>query len=514
MAVREHLDSRTSRRLLAGLVSVVLHVGLFLAIAWSGGRYQGIDHGETPVTRLVMIEARTADQREGALQPPLEPTAAEIEPAQRETGEDTAPPEPLPGEIPTESVAYLEPDSAISEPLQDSERQPDPAPVEAIDQPSTFVMPVAQRSALQHRLEQLAEDLANTPQTKVTWEEDGKRYSAALVLERASDGLEFDRVVAEVSAEDSGKQLKTRIRFKRLAFSHFTQMIDRWDPMVQLHDDEIIGRFHVNSQFNLLYEGRKGPKFLGKVTTAASGFHAQAGGRRREADMFQGGFETRVSRIVLPEEVQPFAWAPREDDARIHELENDTHIRFFADGSYTWRDERTEQTQYRNDPSDEPVYFVAKPGAVVHVQGVVRGKVLVYSPSRIVIEGNLTYANDPRRVPDSRDYLGLVSGRYVDIAGPGTTGPGDLEVHAAIFAGRRFVVRDEEHPRTATLRIFGSLAAGSITASEPRYATKIEYDSRLEELRPPGFPSTNRFAAEDWDGVWQEGPEQVATGVF
>lgn len=514
MAVREHLDSRTSRRLLAGLVSVVLHVGLFLAIALSGGRYQGVDAGETPITQLVMIEAPTADQRDGTRQP-LEPAVAEIEQAQQEITEDSPLPEPLPGETPAESLAHLAPDAAISAPLEDIEKtQPDPLPVEAIDQPSTFVMPVAQRSALQHRLEQLAEDLANTQQTKVTWEEDGKRYSAALVLERASDGLEFDRVVAEVSAEESGKQLKTRIRFKRLAFSHFTQMIDRWDPNVQLHDDEIIGRFHVNSQFNLLYEGRKGPKFLGKVTTAASGFSAQAGSRRREADMFQGGFETRVNRIVLPEEVQPFAWAPREDDARIHEIENDTHIRFFADGSYTWRDERTEQTQYRNDPSEEPVYFVAKPGAILHVQGVVRGKVLVYSPSRIVIEGNLTYANDPRRVPDSRDYLGLVSGRYVDIAGPGVTGPGDLEVHAAIFAGRRFVVRDEEHPRTATLRIYGSLAAGSITASEPRYATKIEYDSRLEELRPPGFPSTNRFAAEDWDGVWQETPEQIATGVL
>ncbi len=513
MAVREHLDSQTLRRLQAGLVSVVLHVGLFLAVALSGGRYEGVDAGETPITQLVMIEARTADQRDGTRQPPLEAAVAEME-LQREVGEDSAPPEPLPGEIPTESLAHLEPDAALSATVEDIEMQADPSPVDAIDQPSTYVMPAAQRSALQHRLEQLAEDLANTPETKVTWEEDGKHYSARLVLERASDGLEFDRVVADVSAEDSGRRLKTHIRFKRLAFSHFTQMIDRWDPTVQLHDDEIVGRFHVNSQFNVLFEGRKGPKFLGKVTTAASGFNAQANGRRREADMFQGGFETRVSRIVLPEEVQPFAWAPREDNARIHELENDTHIRFFADGSYTWRDERTEQTQYRNDPSDEPVYFVAKPGAVVHVQGVVRGKVLVYSPSRIVIEGNLTYANDPRRVPDSRDYLGLVSGRYVDIAGPAVTGPGDLEVHAAIFAGRRFVVRDEEHPRTATLHIYGSLAAGSITASEPRYSTRIEYDPRLEELRPPGFPSTNRFAAEDWDGVWQETPEQVATGVF
>ena len=71
MAVREHLDSQTLRRLQAGLVSVVLHVGLFLAVALSGGRYEGVDAGETPITQLVMIEARTADQRDGTRQPPL-----------------------------------------------------------------------------------------------------------------------------------------------------------------------------------------------------------------------------------------------------------------------------------------------------------------------------------------------------------------------------------------------------------------------------------------------------------
>ena len=101
---------------------------------------------------------------------------------QREVGEDSAPPEQLPGEIPTESLAHLEPDAALSATVEDIEMQADPSPVDAIDQPSTYVMPAAQRSALQHRLEQLAEDLANTPETKVTWEEDGKHYSARLVL--------------------------------------------------------------------------------------------------------------------------------------------------------------------------------------------------------------------------------------------------------------------------------------------------------------------------------------------
>src|SRR6202008_156570 len=127
----------------------------------------------------------------------------------------------------------------------------------------------------------------------------------------------------------------------------------------------------------------------------------------------------------------------------------------------------------------------------------------------IVIEGSLTYASDPRENPDSGDFVGLVSNKYVEVAPPGVTGRGDLEIDAAIYAGARFVVPRINHPGRATLRIYGSLAAGSLTATEPRYATRIEYDSRFERRRPPGYPSTNRYEAVEWQGNWTEAPEQT-----
>jgi hypothetical protein len=182
-----------------------------------------------------------------------------------------------------------------------------------------------------------------------------------------------------------------------------------------------------------------------------------------------------------------------------------------------WRDHNAQAAQYRNEPSAQPVYFIGTLAATLYVKGVVSGTILIYSPRRIVVEGSLTYAHDPRLVPNSRDYLGLVSDRYIEVAPPYVTGPGDLDIHAAIFAGRRFIVAEIDHGssgRSATLRIYGSLSAGSMSASEPRYATKVEYDSRFEQQRPPGFPSTNRFAAEDWDGRWTEAPERSASDAF
>jgi len=111
---------------------------------------------------------------------------------------------------------------------------------------------------------------------------------------------------------------------------------------------------------------------------------------------------------------------------------------------------------------------------------------------------------DPRFGWVAEDYLGIVSDRVVEIPGPAITGGGDLEIDAAIYAGRRFVVTDIDRGRTSTLRIYGSLAAGTISATEPRYATKIDYDTRFERQRPPGFPSTNRYEVANWDGQWTQ----------
>jgi hypothetical protein len=506
-AVPLRLESRVSPRVVAGLLSALLHLAL-LFLLLSGGQYDGSNDGETPITRLLLFESRNADPREGVEAPPLEPSVPTMNLPEQLSAENSEPPSPLFHDLDSE------PAEPILAPPAEITAATEAISTETIDAPSTFVMPQAERLELAQRLARLAEELTKTSRAQVTWEQDGKQYNAELVLERAQHGTEFDRVIADVSAEDRGKQLTTRIMLKRLAFSHFTQMVDRWDPMVQLHDDEITGRVHINSRFNLLFDRKAAPRFFGKVTTAASSFETQSLGMRRDADIFRGGIETRAGRITLPEEVQPFAWAPRDGNARIHELVNDTQIRFFADGSYTWRDRNAQTAEYRNEPSELPVYFIATRRATLYVQGVVSGKVLVYSPQSIVVEGSITYAHDPRHAPDSRDYLGLVCDRYIEVAPPHVTGPGDLDIQAAIFAGRRFIVRSIDHPRSATLRIFGSLAAGSVSASEPRYATKVEYDNRLEQLRPPGFPSTNRFTAENWDGLWTEASGQATSDAF
>ena len=182
------------------------------------------------------------------------------------------------------------------------------------------------------------------------------------------------------------------------------------------------------------------------MTTAARSFDTESHGRRRDSDIFRGGVETGASRIKLPEALQPFEWAPQDENARVHEFTSDTHIRFLGDGSYTWRPRGSSEPEHsQRAHRASRVSHRAPAMRLCTCKGVVAGRVLVYSPQRIVIEGSLTYARDPRDVPDSGDYLGLVSNKYVEVASPGVTGPGDLEIDAAIFAGRRFLVRNIDH---------------------------------------------------------------------
>lgn len=366
---------------------------------------------------------------------------------------------------------------------------------------------------MQH-VERVARELVQTSRTRVTWEQDGKQYDADLVLEPARDGVEPDRVIAQISAKDQGRQLRTRLMLKRLPLTYFAQFIDRWDPNVELHDDEIIGRMHINSSFKLLHDSQAMPTFLGKVSTAAGGFNLRSLGRRRVSDVFREGIETHVGRIALSEQMHLLEQAQRDTGSRLHELADDTGITFFADGRYSLHDRKSGASLSVDRPAGKSVYFIAGRGATVYVQGVVAGRFLVYSPQKIVVEGNIVYARDPRTDLDSDDYLGLVCDRDIEVAPPRVTGPGDLHIQAALFAKRRIVVADYEHSRSATLKIFGSLAAGSLTASEPRYATKVEYDPRFEQLRPPGFPSTNRFAAEDWDQTWTVVSDRSESGAF
>jgi hypothetical protein len=367
-------------------------------------------------------------------------------------------------------------------------------------------IPQPVKQMLTRNVQQMAQKLLDTnmTDTELTWQEDGQQYSARVMRQPAPDSTGIEQVIAEVMTNKDGKRMKTRLSLKRLAFSHFTQLVNTWDRNIQLHDDVIDGRFHSNTEFAFTATKDASPRFFGKVTTAASTLTYNGFNRRRDKEVFQGGFETKTEKVILPREMPDLVNGGNESNRRV--FTGDTRIIFNADGSYAWRDANGEGVLHREEASQEPRYLIGEKGAKLYVRGTVSGLFTVYTPSDIEVEDDLVYVKDPRQTVMSRDFLALIAGRDVCIGSPEVTGPGDLTVHGAIFARRRFYIEHTDRGRSgdATLVIYGSLTAGTLSETEPRYATKVDFDKRFEYLRPASFPMTRRYEVDAWDQDWEE----------
>jgi hypothetical protein len=378
----------------------------------------------------------------------------------------------------------------------------EPSPNAISESRETRPMPDAQRSMLQRKFERLAEQIDDLKAsgTRVVWEHEGQEYTAVLTKIPARDSMEIDEILVEVSTEKGGARLTSDMRMKRLAFSNFVQFVDRWDGEVVLHDDEFDGRFHSNEKIPVGRSADAQPVFHATVTTAEGVDTSVSKVHVRRSEVFLAGVRTWVRKITLPRRFVPFPHEAPPEAHEYHELDEDTRITFHADGTYSWSSGSSGE-QRRRLPQD-PYYIIGSKHAELSLKGVVNGKVLVYARRKIVIEDDLTYASDPMANADSDDFLGLVSDGNVEIADPETTGPGDLRVQAAIYATRQFTVRHYRARQDATLFIDGSLIAGYLSATEPRFRTKMQFDRRLENLRPPAFPVTDRFEVADESGLW------------
>jgi hypothetical protein len=364
-----------------------------------------------------------------------------------------------------------------------------------------------QLEMLRQRLSRWAERMPRIEDAEqsLRWRHQGRDYEASFSRMPAADDTGIERVRVRVSVDENGTRYSTELEMKRLAFSNFAQFVSRWNPQVNIHDDELDGRFHCNSAFNLAYSRDAIPRFHGKVTTAARTVNIFDQDRTYASrdEVFLGGLQTGVRTVALPSRVVAFANQPAIDADRVQVFANDTRISFAADGSYEWQALAGGSEPMRAEFPGGSGYLIAEKNAALHLSGTVNGKILVYSPERIVVEGDLVYADDPQVHPAADDYLGLVCDRFVEVAEPEVTGPGDLVIQAAIYAKKRFLVRGFRHRSGAELVIFGSLTTDSLSATEPRFATRIRFDPRLENLRPPRFPMTDRYEVAAWDRIWQ-----------
>lgn len=164
----------------------------------------------------------------------------------------------------------------------------------------------------------------------------------------------------------------------------------------------------------------------------------------------------------------------------------------------------------------------------VHVSGTVNGSVTVvaqeptsnnrisstntsnqyFSSSddgNVLINGNITYQNNPQTSPGSTNMLGLVASNDVML----TTQPnGDVTIDAAIFAlngsftYQDYSVNSNNGNFKGYLNVYGSItqqsrgAVGMVGGNG--YLKDYKYDTRFAYVSPPAFPGTNQYRVIAW----------------
>lgn len=336
------------------------------------------------------------------------------------------------------------------------------------------------------------------------WEKDDARYEIKVRHRKAESASTFDKLDVQVRTERYGRTLSTSFEMQRVGFSQFAQFVDFWDPYVAIHNDKFDGRFHTNSDFKISSSRGVHPKFEGKVTSAGFEIMRQSDpfGYAAPDSIFQGGLETGTAEIKFPRDLYSLVAGTASDSALLR-LESEAWLSFQRDGSLHWRAAGNVTGQGKILLPQAPFTILGESLEKLHVEGIVHGKVLIYNRGSIEITGNLIYAKSPQLFDDTDDFLGMVSEKNIEIAPTEKTGVDDLHVCAAMLARRMFRVKEYYRSIHKTLFIYGSLTAGSLSATEPRYATDIRFDKRLYTRRPPHFPMTDRYELQNWDGKWQ-----------
>ncbi len=503
------------------VVSIILHAGLLFA--WNGASSDSrAATSALSVTLSGMYEASSQPSPADRANPATEPATAQQPGRPAAPGQTARPPTPLPQAMPRPASADPAQHLALSRFNADFRVNVDsPLAQEAVDvtagvtapEPwqmdvTRLEMPGSEQDMIAEQIEQWLDDdntLAGDERI-LQWEHQGREYEAQIRHSRADSATGMERQMVEIRTERDGQQLYSRASLRRLPFSHYAKFINQWDQDVYLSQDEVIGRFHSNTAFNIDRSRFTAPAFDGLVSIATVVPGARA---LMRSGIFSGGLETRARRIALVNEglrdeyLRTTQQEATEVETAQHVFAQDTWVEFHADGGFSWRHGPDAAIAGQQAGSPGPQFLIGEDGAQLFVQGQVRGQIVVYAPRMITITGNLRYADDPRHNPETTDLLSLISDHTVQVAAGDVTGPGDLHIDAAIYAPRRFSVRRFRSAHSGTLYLYGSLVAGSVSATEPRYATRIEFDPRLDHLRAPGFPMTEQYTLESRDTHWQ-----------
>jgi hypothetical protein len=274
--------------------------------------------------------------------------------------------------------------------------------------------------------------------------------------------------------------------------------------------DTIWGPFHCNNTLNVAYFNGGSPVFMQRATSL-NGIWNYNGAH----PVFKGGYDSGVN-VELPGNFNTLKAAASTGGKWLEMHGNQpVFIEFLANGDVKWRiDGNTDWTG--GGWTTEPLTSFAPNGAVwvqennLHIKGVLNGRVTVGAKKTVWIDGDLTYAADPR-AGYSDDLLGLCSDEKLYISDvPANRGPNNqFTLMGSIFSrtdglwAENYSTRPVEGKMTTVggqiSKIGGYTGTFSGTTITHGFTPGgTYYDDRLLNDAPPFFPTTGNFEVVSW----------------
>ncbi len=292
----------------------------------------------------------------------------------------------------------------------------------------------------------------------------------------------------------------------RPSFSRYAYFTNQEGNIWFTTGDTIFGPAHTNTYFQMAGQ----PVFWGKVTShqkysSSSPYREYPSGYTNPD--FQGGTEWGVPALTMPTSIpQDMIDAAQNGGMYINnryvwmEFNSNGTVDIAAKNYYS-TPSSWEYTTYDLSSTNGVLYVHYHYRPYIFVEGEVNGQVTVGSKGYILVNGDLTCADNPATNPNSNDMIGLVAEKDVVVYN-NQTGQ-DRTIQATIMtlntstsSTNNFWVYDYDRYRYGDLHLHGGLiqnARGAVGTfggyyGNTGYLKDYHWDPRLQDMSPPHFP--------------------------
>jgi len=335
-----------------------------------------------------------------------------------------------------------------------------------------------------------------------------KNFSGGVVNVTVEDVGSNNRVKMTSTAVFSGTTRVVACVLQPSTFSRYTYYSVSDMSGFWVGGDTIWGPFHCNNTLNVAYTNGGSPVFMQRATSLNGIWNYN-----NAHPVFKGGYDSGVN-VQLPGGFDTLKHAAQTGGKWLQMAGNQpVFIEFLANGDVKWRIDGNDDWT-GGGWTTEPLTSFAPNGAVwvnennLHIKGVLNGKVTVGCRKTCWIDGDITYAADPR-VGYSDDMLGLCAEERLYISDVPENRNNNFVLMGSIFSrtdglwAEHYDTRPVEGKMTtvggqisAVGGYTGVFSGNSIIHGFTPGGTY--YDDRLMNDAPPSFPTTGNFEVVSW----------------